>query len=51
MGPGARTDLLKKARVYREIHAELRRLDQGLVGDKPPERAKLERTLDKLHNW
>ncbi|MFJ8717799.1 DUF6185 family protein [Streptomyces violaceus] len=48
---GARTALLNKSRVYRETHAELRRLDQGMTGDKPPERAKLEKTLDKLHDW
>ncbi|MGI5426658.1 DUF6185 family protein [Streptomyces sp. CA-179760] len=48
---GARTALLSKSRVYRETHAELRRLDQGMTGDKPPERTKLEKTLDKLHDW
>ncbi|MEU6688129.1 DUF6185 family protein [Streptomyces sp. NPDC046832] len=51
LGAGARANLMKRARTYREIHAELRRLDQGLTGDKTPERAKLERTLDRLHNW
>ncbi|MGW7719186.1 DUF6185 family protein [Streptomyces chartreusis] len=51
IGPNARRDLLKKARIYRETHAELRRLDQGLFGDKPPERARLERALDRLHTW
>ncbi|MFI6008196.1 DUF6185 family protein [Streptomyces sp. NPDC051243] len=50
-GPGARTALLNKSRVFRETHAELRRLDQGLTGDKPPRRARLERTLDSLHDW
>lgn len=50
-GPGARSRLLAKARSYREIHAELRRLDQGLFGDQPPERAALERKLNKLHRW
>ncbi|MGW6902929.1 DUF6185 family protein [Streptomyces sp. NPDC054940] len=50
-GPGARTALLNKSRIYRETHAELRRLDQGLTGDKPPERARLERALDRLHDW
>ncbi|MEE1835321.1 DUF6185 family protein [Streptomyces sp. SP17KL33] len=50
-GPAARRTLLDKARSYREIHAELRRLDQGLFGDVPPEREKLERRLGRLHNW
>ncbi|WAU82616.1 DUF6185 family protein [Streptomyces sp. Qhu-G9] len=51
VGPSARDKLLAKARSYREIHAELRRLDQGLFGDAPPERAALERKLEKLHDW
>lgn len=50
-GPAARTRLLGKARAYREIHAELRRLDQGLFGDVPPKRDQLERRLEKLHEW
>ncbi|MGW4759701.1 DUF6185 family protein [Streptomyces chartreusis] len=50
-GPGARAVLLEKSRVYRETHAELRRLDQGLFGDEPPVRKDLERQLDKLHDW
>lgn len=50
-GPSARQTLLGKARSYREIHAELRRLDQGLFGDVPPERARLERDLTRLHKW
>jgi hypothetical protein len=50
-GPGARTALLEKARTYREIHAKLRRLDQGLFGDEEPVRAQLEGELDKLHDW
>ncbi|MEV6509709.1 DUF6185 family protein [Streptomyces sp. NPDC051642] len=50
-GPGARTALLEKSRTYREIHAKLRRLDQGLFGDDEPVRAQLERDLDKLHDW
>lgn len=50
-GPAARQTLLGKARSYREIHAELRRLDQGLFGDVPPERARLERELTRLHKW
>ncbi|WP_327729056.1 DUF6185 family protein [Streptomyces sp. NBC_00487] len=50
-GPAARRRLLDKARSYREIHAELRRLDQGLFGDVPPKRDALERRLKKLHDW
>lgn len=50
-GPAARARLLGKARSYREIHAELRRLDQGLFGDVPPKREVLERKLHRLHNW
>ncbi|MEU0589045.1 DUF6185 family protein [Streptomyces sp. NPDC006132] len=51
VGPTARGKLLAKARSYREIHAELRRLDQGLFGDVPPERAAPERKLEDLHDW
>jgi hypothetical protein len=50
-GPSARTVLLSKARAYRETHAELRRLDQGLFGDVPPKRSALEQRLSNLHNW
>lgn len=50
-GPAARRRLLDKARSYREIHAELRRLDQGLFGDTPPKRDVLEGKLSRLHNW
>ncbi|MFD3944105.1 DUF6185 family protein [Streptomyces sp. NPDC058579] len=50
-GPVARRALLRKARAYREIHAELRRLDQGLFGDVPPKRRNLERDLNDLHDW
>lgn len=51
VGPAARQEILAKARSYREIHAELRRLDQGLFGDTPPQRDRLERRLSRLHNW
>ncbi|MHA4818231.1 DUF6185 family protein [Streptomyces aculeolatus] len=51
VGPLARSRLLAKARSYREIHAELRRLDQGFFGDVPPERAALEQKLEDLHDW
>lgn len=51
VGPETRRRLLEKARSYREIHAELRRLDQGLFGDIPPKRDALERKLRRLHNW
>lgn len=50
-GPSTRTVLLSKARAYRETHAELRRLDQGLFGDVPPKRSELEQRLSNLHNW
>jgi hypothetical protein len=50
-GPAARSTLLDRARSYRETHAELRRLDQGMFGDVPPERKALERHLHRLHNW
>ncbi|MFJ5264313.1 DUF6185 family protein [Streptomyces sp. NPDC088387] len=50
-GPAGRRRLLAKARSYREIHAELRRLDQGLFGDVPPKREDLERRLVRLHEW
>jgi hypothetical protein len=50
-GAVARRRLMKHSRVYRETHAELRRLDQGLFGDEPPERQELERQLDDLHDW
>lgn len=51
VGPATRARLLAKARAYREIHAELRRLDQGLFGDVPPKRDALERRLNRLHEW
>ncbi|MEU5315455.1 DUF6185 family protein [Streptomyces sp. NPDC021056] len=47
----ARRRLMKDSRVYRETHAELRRLDQGMFGDEPPERQTLEGKLDGLHDW
>lgn len=50
-GPAGRATLLDKSRSYREIHAELRRLDQGLFGDVPPKRSDLERDLSNLHDW
>ncbi|QDY77291.1 hypothetical protein FQU76_13060 [Streptomyces qinzhouensis] len=49
--PASRARLLRKSRAYRETHAVLRRLDQGMFGDTPPERSALERKLKKLHNW
>ncbi|MGW7646905.1 DUF6185 family protein [Streptomyces bobili] len=51
MGPESRASLLEKSRIYRETHADLRRLDQGLSGDQPPIRKERERELDKLHDW
>ncbi|MET9433165.1 DUF6185 family protein [Streptomyces sp. NPDC006551] len=50
-GPATRRALLRKSRAYRETHAELRRLDQGLFGDVPPKRKNLERELSDLHDW
>ncbi|MEU6374520.1 DUF6185 family protein [Streptomyces sp. NPDC046909] len=50
-GTAARRQLMENSRVYRETHAELRRLDQGLFGDRPPERQALEDKLDGLHEW
>ncbi|MFJ9251116.1 DUF6185 family protein [Streptomyces sp. NPDC101776] len=50
-GPSARSTLLKKSRNYRETHAILRRLDQGLLDDSRPERKNLEAELDRLHDW
>ncbi|MEU7698880.1 DUF6185 family protein [Streptomyces sp. NPDC039028] len=50
-GPAGRATLLDKSRSYREIHAELRRLDQGMFGDVPPKRSDLERNLSDLHDW
>ncbi|MFD8972757.1 DUF6185 family protein [Streptomyces sp. NPDC059593] len=49
--PASRTMLLDKSRSYREIHAELRRLDQGMFGDVPPKRSDLEQRLSDLHGW
>ncbi|MFD5782490.1 DUF6185 family protein [Streptomyces sp. NPDC126933] len=45
---GDRQRLIGSARRQRELHAQLRRLEQG-QGDK--ERAAIERTLDRLHRW
>lgn len=50
-GPSARATLLEKSRNYRETHAILRRLDQGLLDDSRPERKNLEAELDGLHDW
>jgi hypothetical protein len=43
-----RTRLMTMARQHRELHAELRRLEQGQTEVK---RAALERRLDRLHRW
>ncbi|MCD9880345.1 DUF6185 family protein [Streptomyces guryensis] len=51
IGPSARATLLEKSRNYRETHAILRRLDQGLLDDSRPERKNLEAELDGLHDW
>ncbi|MET8765650.1 DUF6185 family protein [Streptomyces sp. NPDC004658] len=49
-GP-ARAQLLDRARRFREIHSELRRLDQGQAGDSPRTRRAYERELRGLHRW
>ncbi|NJQ00135.1 DUF6185 family protein [Streptomyces zingiberis] len=43
--------LMGRARRYREIHATLRRLDQGQADDTAVERRALERELSELHDW
>ncbi|MBE8475496.1 DUF6185 family protein [Streptomyces justiciae] len=50
-GTATRRKLMKDSRIYRETHAALRRLDQGLFGDEPPQRQSLEDELDNLHDW
>lgn len=45
---GQRRRLVESARRFRELHAELRRLEQGQGDEK---RAALERRLDRLHRW
>ncbi|NUQ96753.1 MAG: hypothetical protein HOY79_09370 [Streptomyces sp.] len=50
-GPSARATLLEKSRNYRETHAILRRLDQGLLDDSRPELKNLEAELAGLHEW
>lgn len=49
--PALRDLLLERARRYREIHATLRRLDQGQSDDTAVERRSLERELSGLHDW
>lgn len=46
-----RSTLLDRARRYREIHAKLRRLDHGQVGDEVLNRRALEGELRALHRW
>ncbi|MFF4687383.1 DUF6185 family protein [Streptomyces sp. NPDC001307] len=46
-----RLQLLDRARRFREIHAELRRLDQGEAGDTAHTRRAYERELRGLHHW
>ena len=43
-----RTWLIKSARAYRDLHSQLRRLEQG---EQEGKRADLERDLDDLHQW
>ncbi|MET9380143.1 DUF6185 family protein [Streptomyces sp. NPDC002928] len=51
IGPSRRHELLDRARRYREIHAKLRRLDQGQSDDEALNRRAYERELRRLHNW
>ncbi|MFB7862605.1 DUF6185 family protein [Streptomyces sp. NPDC056069] len=48
IGERHRTRLMNMARQHRELHAELRRLEQGQT---EVERAAVERKLDRLHRW
>ncbi|MCX5374770.1 DUF6185 family protein [Streptomyces sp. NBC_00103] len=43
-----RSWLIKSARQYRDLHSQLRRLEQG---DQDSERAQLEDRLDAIHRW
>nr|WSW66048.1 DUF6185 family protein [Streptomyces sp. NBC_00995] len=51
MAPSQRRDLLDRARRFREIHAILRRLDQGQSDDEAHNRRSLEQELRSLHRW
>ncbi|MEV0119352.1 DUF6185 family protein [Streptomyces sp. NPDC050844] len=46
-----RSDVLGRARRYREIHAKMRRLDQGQSDDDILQRNLLEREVRGLHTW
>ncbi|MEV8230359.1 DUF6185 family protein [Streptomyces sp. NPDC079167] len=46
-----RHDLLDRARRFREVHAKLRRLDQGQSDDEVHSRRAYERELRGLHHW
>ncbi len=46
-----RRDLLDRARRFREVHAKLRRLDQGQSDDEAHSRRAYERELRALHHW
>ncbi|MFE5830139.1 DUF6185 family protein [Streptomyces sp. NPDC056508] len=46
-----RHDLLDRARRFREVHAKLRRLDQGQSDDEAHSRLAYERELRGLHHW
>ncbi|MEU1510847.1 DUF6185 family protein [Streptomyces sp. NPDC005811] len=46
-----RHELLDRARRFREIHAKLRRLDQGQSDDEALNRRAYERELRGLHRW
>lgn len=46
-----RNELLDRARRFREIHAKLRRLDQGQSDDEALNRRGYERELRGLHRW
>ncbi|WP_405722503.1 DUF6185 family protein [Streptomyces sp. NBC_00046] len=49
--PSLRPDLLDRARRFREIHAKLRRLDQGQSDDEALNRRSHEHELRSLHRW
>nr|WP_237505126.1 DUF6185 family protein [Streptomyces sp. SID8378] len=51
LAPSRRRDLLDRARRFREVHAKLRRLDQGQSDDEAHNRRSLEHELRSLHRW
>ncbi|WP_218037975.1 DUF6185 family protein, partial [Streptomyces lycii] len=51
IGEADRVKLLDRARRFREIHAQLRRLDQGQSDDEAHSRRAFERELRGMHHW